>query len=482
MPIDPFEREEHIDQNRLEYGDGYDALNWIDGAQADRARLERDDLLGELTTRGVLFSHGGTKLDARRLSPGCRACGSGNWSCLFINGTCNMHCFYCPTEQAAEEAPQTNTVPFDDPRDYIDYLQRFGFSGISISGGEPLMTYDKTLRYIGMVRRELGNGVHLWMYTNGTLATAGRLRALRDAGLNEIRFNIGGQGYNLAPVSLAVGLFDIVTLEIPAVPEDTALLNETVSRLKELGIDYLNLHQLRLTPYNYRHLSKRNYTFLHGPKATVLESELTALKVLLRTLERGIDLPINYCSFTYKHTYQKAAARRRGAELIRKPHEDLTETGLIRNLSIRGRSEDIGTCAERLAGISGANGLWTLGSGRERLHFKASLWEHIDFTGVFLAVRYDITAILPDLSYGYVFKTVELNKRRKIYVERRPLGPEIVLSGNEIGLFGKIFLDHRAVMEGGKRDSVPAFSEGDRRRIAGLKRFETYPEGLADYY
>ncbi|TFG93048.1 MAG: radical SAM protein [Syntrophobacterales bacterium] len=480
--IDPSESEGNIDQNKREYGDGYDALQWIDGAKVDQARTERADLIGELVSRGVLFSHGGTKLDVRRLSPGCRACGSGNWSCLFINGICNMRCFYCPTGQAAEEVPQTNTVPFADPRDYADYLERFGFTGVSMSGGEPLMTYEKTLRYIRMVRQHLGDKVHLWMYTNGTLTSEERLHTLRDAGLNEIRFDIGSLGYRLAPVSLAVGIFDVVTVEIPAIPEDAGLLGDKVSQLKEIGVDYLNLHQLRLTPYNYRHLSKRNYTFLHGPKVTVLESELTALKVMLRTLERGIDLPVNYCSFIYKHTYQKAAARRRGAELIRKPHEGLTDTGLIRNLSIRGSADDISACTDRLAGIPGAEGLWSLESGKERLRFNASLWRHIDFTRVALIVRYDITAITPELSYGYVFKTVELNKRRKIYVERRPLGPETVLARDAIECFGRNFLGHETGTGAVQGATHPDTSEEAQRVLAGLARFETYPEGLAHYY
>ena len=482
MPIDPFERDGNIAQNRREYGDGYDGLRWVDGAQAERARAERAELIGELASRGVLSSHGGTKLDVRRLSPGCRACGSGSWSCLFINGICNMRCFYCPAEQEAEDVPQTNTVPFADPRDYVDYLKRFGFTGVSMSGGEPLMTCDKTLRYIRMVRRELGDGVHLWMYTNGTLATDERLRALRDAGLNEVRFDIGSLGYRLEPVSLAAGLFDVVTVEIPAIPEDVDLLGEVLPRLKEIGVDYLNLHQLRLTPYNYRHLSKRDYTFLHGPRVTVLESELTALRVMLRTLEKGIDLPVNYCSFIYKHTYQKAAARRRGAEVMRKPHEDLTETGLIRNLSIRGSSEDIGACADRLAGIPEAEELWLLETGKERLRFSASLWGQIDFTRVSLAVRYDITAIIPELSYRCVFKTVDLNERRKIYIERRPLGAETVLQGDEIRRFGQAFLGREPGMEPAERGGSPESSEEAQGVIAGLARFETYPEGLADYY
>ncbi|HOO51642.1 MAG TPA: radical SAM protein, partial [Alphaproteobacteria bacterium] len=317
---------------------------------------------------------------------------------------------------------------------------------------------------------------------NGTLASEKRLKALRDAGLNEIRFDIGSLDYHLEPISMAVGLFDVVTVEIPAVPEDIDLLKEKVSELKERGVDYLNLHQLRLTPYNYRNLSKRNYTFLHGPKVTVLESELTALRVMLHTLERGIDLPINYCSFIYKHTYQKAATRRRGAQLIQKPHEDLTDTGLIRNLSIRGDAERIAACANQLGDIPGTKGLWALESGKERLYFKASLWGHIDFTGVTLSVKYDITAITPELFYGFAFKTVELSKKRNIYVERRALGPEHMLEGNGIDWFRRVFLDREVGTKTIRNGMHPDLSEETKLKMIDLARLEFYPEGLADYY
>lgn len=307
--VDPSEREGIIALNRHEYTEGYAVVRWVDDATATRAESERAGILKDLMAQGALFSHGGTKLDVRRLSPGCRACGSGNWSCLFINGICNMHCFYCPAGQSDEGVPQTNTVPFADPRDYVDYLKRLGFTGVSMSGGEPLMTYGKTLRYLKMVRTHLGEGVHLWMYTNGSLATKERFRVLRDAGLNEVRFDIGALGYRLEPISLAAGIFDVVTVEIPAVPEDADRLVELAGTMKEIGVDYLNLHQLRLTPYNFSHLSKRNYTFLHGPKVTVLESELTALKVMRSILERGVDLPVNYCSLEIYQFYRRFPLR-----------------------------------------------------------------------------------------------------------------------------------------------------------------------------
>ena len=69
----------------------------------------------------------GTKPHIGSLSPGCRICGEGGWSCLFINGKCNCRCFYCPSPQDETGVPTTHRVAFARPADYAAYLDRFGF-------------------------------------------------------------------------------------------------------------------------------------------------------------------------------------------------------------------------------------------------------------------------------------------------------------------------------------------------------------------
>ena len=86
--------------------------------------------------------------------------------------------------------------------------------------------------------------------------------------------------------------------------------------LATVGVKHLNLHQLRLTPHSFERFVGRPYTFLHGERVTILESELTALELLRYARETNLDLPVNYCSFVYKNRYQKAAARRRSAAVM----------------------------------------------------------------------------------------------------------------------------------------------------------------------
>jgi len=397
-----------IDSNRREYGRLYDLLTFAGPEQLAASGAERKELLHWLE-QCACFGYAGTKVDCNGLSPGCRRCGDGGWSCLFITGRCNVRCFYCPTAQDDDGPPVTNGLAFTTPEEYAAYVAALGFSGVSISGGEPLMAPDLTLAYLSAVRKRCGDDVHLWLYTNGTLLTADLCSRLRDAGLDEIRFDLGAVRYHLEKLRLAVGCIPTVTVEIPAVPEDEELLKRKMVEMGEAGVNHLNLHQMRLTPYNFGPLTERGYTFLHGEKVTVLESELCALRMVRFGLAKGIPLPVNYCSFPYKRRFQHAAARRRAALTVRVSGEVVTEPGYLRTLTVTG-------------------------------------------------VRYCEATLLQNPSYRNPFEKIVLETGRALYLERRPVAPEVELSDAE-----------RTALEAGQP-------------VERVARFERIESGLAEYF
>jgi len=397
-----------IEANRREYGHLYDLLNFGNPEQLAAAGAERNQLLQWLD-KHANFGFAETKVDCNGLSSGCRCCGAGGWSCLFVNGRCNGRCFYCPTAQDDDGPPVTNGLAFNSPEEFAAYVAALGFSGVSISGGEPLMTPELTLSYLNAVRKRCGDDVHLWLYTNGTLLTPDLCSRLRDAGLDEIRFDLGAVRYHLKKLHLAVGCIPTVTVEIPAVPEDEELLKQKMVEMAGAGVNHLNLHQMRLTPHNFGHLTERGYTFLHGEKVTVLESELCALRMVRFGLEHGLSLPVNYCSFPYKRRFQHAAARRRAALTVCASGEVVTEPGYLRTLSTTG-------------------------------------------------VRYCEAVLLQNPSYRYPFEKIMLETGRALYLERRPLAPELELSDAEI----------TALVSGQPPER--------------LARFERIESGLAEYF
>lgn len=457
-----------IELNRLEYGESYSDLNFLPQGAGQRRTAERDALVASLAGISVLGC-GGTKLDMRKLSPGCRICVDGDWSCLFINGRCNACCFYCPSRQDETGLPTTNAVAFRSPADYVAYLEQFGFRGMSLSGGEPLLTPNRSIAFLAAAKQHFGERLHSWLYTNGTLVDRDILLRLRDAGLDEIRFDIGATSYSLARASMAVGIVPTVTVEIPAVPEDLPVLEQKMAEMADVGINHLNLHQLRLTPYNLKRFAGRPYTYLHGEKVTVLESELAALQLLHHGRAAGIDLPINYCSFVYKHRYQKAAARRRSAAFIGKPFECVTTAGYLRCLSLVGGAPELSRQVERFRDAGCDPGLWNHNPSRGRLSFAGSLANLVDFSSFKLLVAYADTAIREHISYRNPFREARLPSGRKIVVERWEVD-ELEFRDGAL----ESFVQH--LRHG--NEPLPPQDRGGSRAIA----YERIVEGLQDYF
>ncbi|MDA8139952.1 MAG: radical SAM protein [Desulfobacteraceae bacterium] len=456
--------------NLAEYGDKAGAIHWAAPATMAAATTRRAELL---QTAAAFLTQAAkqTKPHFGELSPGCRVCASGQWSCLFINGRCNCRCFYCPTSQDEISVPTTNRVPFATAADYAKYVRRFGFTGASISGGEPLLTFERTIDYIETVRRELGPQLHIWLYTNGTLATRERLAALQAAGLNEIRFDLSAVDYNLSKVEMAAGLIECVTVEIPAIPEDADLLAALLPSMAAAGVKHLNLHQLRLTPHNLPHLTARDYSFLHGESVTVLESELTALQILLTAGEKNICLPVNYCSFVYKRRYQQAATRRRNAGDVLKGWESITENGFIRCLTLNAAPEALAPMLLGLQRQDPAKQRWAVNTNQDRLQFHESLWPFIDFNAGRLLITYAEAVLAPNISYRCAFKEVRLDSGKKIFIEKRPVRIDLPLAPAERPIF-----EARAL---GLSSSDPS---GESPGLMEILSFELIAPGLQDYF
>ncbi len=443
--------------NRREYGRLYDYIPFADPAKAGELNAERNRLLERLAGK-IELGFGGTKGDCANLSNGCRLCGEGLWSCLFINGECNARCFYCPAPQDEPYPPGTNSVTFNSPDEYVAYLREFGFKGVSISGGEPLLTPERTLSYISAVRREFPE-MYIWMYTNGILLTKERAEELRDAGLDELRFDIGATSYSLDNLKKAVGVIPVVTVEIPSVPEEKDTIKERMRELAKLGVNHLNLHQLRLTPHNAEKLLRRDYTYAEEERVVVIESEITALELMLFSIEEGLGLPVNYCSFPYKNRYQGLAARKRSAGYMLREYEEITENGYIRLIRLDADPETLKRTAENADDpeefLIAPDGL--------SLYAHPELLRGVSLNDAELNISYYSARQLQSVSYKHPFRTIPLSDEKNVVIERFQVTREFKANGREFADF---------VL--GRTDKLPD-------ELRELEIFEKTPKGLLEY-
>lgn len=424
-------------ENEKEYGELYRRLRFPSAAEADAFNQKRQQLIAGLDGMASSACQG-SKLHIGPLSPGCVICTRGEWSCLFINNLCNGRCFYCPTSQLKKSQPETNSLRFSQTKDYLAYLEKFDFRGASISGGEPLITPERTLDFVAKIKNKFGQKIHLWLYTNGILANETLLKKLADHGLDEIRFDLSAKDYETDKVEIAARLIPTVTIEIPAIPEDYPLLSALLPRLGEIGVKHLNLHQLRLTPFNAEKLLQHPYTYSHGKKITVIESELTALRLVRDAAENG-GPAVNYCSFAYKERYQGAASRNRAALRMAKPFEEVTKAGYIRSLSVK----DTPTIIDKIAAILSERGhpqAW-FRKQKECLHFASLLLpEIIHYHPDDIAVSYALCKLGEKNSYQGSYLEIALHRKRNIVAQRQSVLSNRSLIAEDLEPFAATFL------------------------------------------
>jgi pyruvate formate-lyase activating enzyme-like uncharacterized protein len=317
---------------------------WLSPDEARAAEAERAKLLAALDGR-VSRSAQGHKLHMGPLSPGCVICSRGGWGCSFINRLCNRACFFCKRDHeglVGDMPPETMGYVFRSPAEHVDYVRSLGIQGVGFSGGEPLLESGRVLAHVGALRRAFGRSLYLWMYTNGDRVTREILLALRDAGLDEIRFNLAARGYDLAPLLLAREILPTVTVEIPVIPEDFVRVRDLLPELQAAAVDFLNLHQLSHFKQSFRTLAARGYRAAPDSGLTVPGSEECALALMLHASDSGLRLPINYCSCRYRELYQARGARMQRARAALRPGEEITDAGYLRAITHDGGLATIG--------------------------------------------------------------------------------------------------------------------------------------------
>jgi len=441
---------------------GTDLLPALDdnGALAANERLR--ELVAAISDRGE-SAFRGSKPHVGPLSPGCVLCGEGRWSCLFVNAVCDAGCFFCPGHHAPVSAPvYAERITIPSPTSYAAYVRRLGFAGVSFSGGEPLVTLDRTLDHLRAVRGEAETAPYVWAYTNGKQVTPERVRRLASAGLDELRFNIVHTGYDVEPVRAAVGLLPRVTVEIPAIPEDAETLRRLLPELRAAGVDHLNLHQLMVLGDNAARLRERGYTFLRFPTLPVVESELSALETLVYALDHACDLPINYCGAVFKGRWQNRVDDLRAGPLVAAAHEVPLETGLRRRLWVETTAEGASADIERLRAAGADELLWVHRPEARALDLHPDLLGLVELGERNVYATY-IKTLVGDAEQDDTWRSspgyaeVAVDPSMTVGVRSMPVTPRILLGGDDVA--------------GLRRGEPPA----------KLECYERIPGGLPEY-
>jgi pyruvate formate-lyase activating enzyme-like uncharacterized protein len=264
-----------------------------------------------------------------KMCRGCRLCQKGAKMVLFITGACGRDCFYCPlsVERKGRDDVYANERPVKTDDDVVAEAKRMGALGTGMTGGEPLLKLDRTLRYIKLLKGKFGMRHHIHLYT-GIAAPDSVLQELRDAGLDEIRFHppiedwgrFKGTGfYRALKRSRELGMD--AGVEIPAikpVPEITDAIVETGA--------FLNLNELEFSDTNCDALKERGYGFEDDTSNAARGSRKIGHQIVLNILA---NTRTRYCSSRFKDAVQLRERLKRTARITARPFDEISADGTI---------------------------------------------------------------------------------------------------------------------------------------------------------
>lgn len=266
-------------------------------------------------------------------SKGCQLCQQGKWICIFLTYLCNAKCNFCPAPFKQEDKIIS---AFGNTRESIlSYLKNNDFSGISFSGGDCFLVFDRLLEWLTIFRKHHPESYY-WAYTNGLAVDEHKLNQLAGAGLNEIRFNIAATNYNnnniLQKIKLATNIIQHVAVEIPSIPADCDKLLEVIPILEEMNVNYLNLHEYIIVPSDQNKGTVKTGTFTLNKQAKIdfdTQSLSNTEKIKQFCRKNSFNLKINNCSLEKKDN-QMFHRRLVMGNLYKKKYEKLTSDGLLK--------------------------------------------------------------------------------------------------------------------------------------------------------
>ena len=235
---------------------------------------------------------------------GCKSCLLGTGlSAIRKTNRCNIECRFCYNYGDLDNIPPVGegmweiggTKFYEKDLDLLLSTYRKP-TGVCYVYLEPFLEIEK---YYPVIRRFREAGIHQHLYTNGTLATEENLKALGEAGLDEIRFNLGAVNCSdkvIENIGIARKYIKNVGIETPMTPEFFDAFLKKKDQILGTNLDFINCAELHLNENNIGNYEGENmYIARHGYISPIWSRELT-LKFMKIADEEGWGIAVHDCS------------------------------------------------------------------------------------------------------------------------------------------------------------------------------------------
>lgn len=274
------------------------------------------------------------------LSPACEMCAHGSKLVVLITGLCPAKCFYCPIsfKKGGTDCIFADEWELDDENDTEKLIREAEYidaTGAGVTGGDPLVVWKRTKKYISILKDTFGSDFHIHLYTSG-LKNGEHVSDLVSAGLDEIRFHPSPRYwlsmdkssiYHVIKNALKTSVD--VALEIPAIPRMEDQMFSLIKWANMMGIKWVNLNELEYSERNADNLNRRKYMVKDDVSAAVKGSQESANTVLNMAADKDFEVGVHYCSSSFKDGVQLTNRIKRRANNIARDYEVISDEGTL---------------------------------------------------------------------------------------------------------------------------------------------------------
>jgi pyruvate formate-lyase activating enzyme-like uncharacterized protein len=248
---------------------------------------------------------------------------------LLVTGRCETGCYYCPLSRRKKgrEVIYADEQRVRNDEDVLAEARSINAEGTGITGGDPLLVLDRTLKYVALLKSTFGEKHHIHLYTSSISPDAYGI--LEAAGLDELRIHppihIWGKLEKTDLKKVTAESSMKIGMEVPAIPNHREDLVALIEYSDNIGMDFVNINELEFSETNWRRLRSRGFDVKDDVSSAVKGSEEVALDML----ELDLSIPIHYCSSSFKDRIQLRRRIMRRAKNVARPSDLITDDGTL---------------------------------------------------------------------------------------------------------------------------------------------------------
>ena len=249
-----------------------------------------------------------TKFDSyclNGIAKGCKYCVKGEKLVLFITGKCSRNCWYCSLSNNRKNSSKTwaNERECRNIKELIHEARESRAKGAGITGGDPLLVLNKTIKYAKAMKKFKNFHIHIYLPTN--LVSKASLKKLSKY-IDEVRFHPsflsgGDMKKDIEKIKLARNFFkkSQIGCEFPCLPDKKHNILEFIEKTKNI-LGFVNLNELEISETNFNLMQKKFK--LNKDTYTIFGSREAGLWILNHA--KNLHLKLHFCTAKTKNMHQ----------------------------------------------------------------------------------------------------------------------------------------------------------------------------------